>query len=203
MLFLMILKGKGIDAVFVTGDITASAIIGEFQKAREILDALSIPWWILIGKHFLDNCLFAYLQYVERPVVGNVVVHFLIRYRQSRHLAVHPHGQREFQPDRHARGRLLLRASIRRYSSWHRPAAAPAAAAAAAAAGNGKGEGEGEGEDAAVDLRHHLPLAHSDLREHGLWVPLLVPQLLRHLPHLRQGLQGAFSGLVLPKSRAA
>ena len=40
-----------VDGVFVTGDITASALTEEFQKARQILDALIVPWWILLGNH--------------------------------------------------------------------------------------------------------------------------------------------------------
>jgi hypothetical protein len=40
-----------LDGVFVTGDITASALLEEFQKAREILDALEMPWWPLFGNH--------------------------------------------------------------------------------------------------------------------------------------------------------
>lgn len=35
----------------MTGDITASALLEEFQKAREILDALTVPWWPLLGNH--------------------------------------------------------------------------------------------------------------------------------------------------------
>lgn len=40
-----------LDGVFVTGDITASALLEEFQKAREILDGLQMPWWPLLGNH--------------------------------------------------------------------------------------------------------------------------------------------------------
>ncbi len=40
-----------LDGVFITGDITASAILDEFKKAREILDALTMPWWPLFGNH--------------------------------------------------------------------------------------------------------------------------------------------------------
>lgn len=37
--------------VFVTGDLTASALYEEFFKCREILDQLIVPWWPLLGNH--------------------------------------------------------------------------------------------------------------------------------------------------------
>jgi hypothetical protein len=40
-----------IDAVFVSGDITSSAIYDEFSKAKEILSSLKAPWWPLLGNH--------------------------------------------------------------------------------------------------------------------------------------------------------
>ena len=41
---------KSIDAVFATGDLTASALSTEFQKFRDIMDGLQVPWWPLLGK---------------------------------------------------------------------------------------------------------------------------------------------------------
>lgn len=38
-------------AVFVTGDITSSALLVEFQKANEILSALTMPWFPVLGNH--------------------------------------------------------------------------------------------------------------------------------------------------------
>lgn len=40
-----------IDGVFITGDITSSALLEEFQKARDILDGLVMPWWPVLGNH--------------------------------------------------------------------------------------------------------------------------------------------------------
>jgi hypothetical protein len=40
-----------IDGVFVTGDITSSALRPEFDKVRELLDNLNKPWWPVLGNH--------------------------------------------------------------------------------------------------------------------------------------------------------
>lgn len=40
-----------IDAVFVTGDITSSALKEEFQKAKEVLDLLTVPYFPVLGNH--------------------------------------------------------------------------------------------------------------------------------------------------------
>ena len=40
-----------VDGVFITGDITGSALLEEFQMVREILNGLQMPWWPLLGNH--------------------------------------------------------------------------------------------------------------------------------------------------------
>ena len=40
-----------LDGVFVTGDLTSSALKEEFVKIREILDALEMPYWPVLGNH--------------------------------------------------------------------------------------------------------------------------------------------------------
>ena len=42
---------ESVDGVFVTGDITSSALREEFEKVRELLDSLKKPWWPLLGNH--------------------------------------------------------------------------------------------------------------------------------------------------------
>jgi len=39
------------DAVIITGDITSSALMPEFEKANEILSALKSPWFPVFGNH--------------------------------------------------------------------------------------------------------------------------------------------------------
>ena len=39
------------DAVFISGDITASALPEQFEKAHEILSAIHAPWFPLLGNH--------------------------------------------------------------------------------------------------------------------------------------------------------
>lgn len=39
-----------IDGVFATGDLTSSALTEEFQKFREIMNGLTVPWWPLLGE---------------------------------------------------------------------------------------------------------------------------------------------------------
>lgn len=39
------------DAVFISGDITASALPEQFEKAYEILSAIKAPWYPLLGNH--------------------------------------------------------------------------------------------------------------------------------------------------------
>ena len=46
---------KSIDGVFATGDLTASALNTEFQKFREIMNGLQVPWWPLLGKSLTRN----------------------------------------------------------------------------------------------------------------------------------------------------
>jgi hypothetical protein len=47
---------KNIDAVFATGDLTASALTEEFTVFRQIMDGLTMPWWPLLGRtvYFLN-----------------------------------------------------------------------------------------------------------------------------------------------------
>lgn len=40
-----------VDGVFVTGDITSSALYSEFKRVRELLDGLIKPWWPVLGNH--------------------------------------------------------------------------------------------------------------------------------------------------------
>jgi 3',5'-cyclic AMP phosphodiesterase CpdA len=40
-----------LDGVFVSGDITSSALREQFEKAREVLDDVQVPWWPLLGNH--------------------------------------------------------------------------------------------------------------------------------------------------------
>ena len=40
-----------LDGVFVTGDLTSSALKEEFVKIREILDGLDVPFWPVLGNH--------------------------------------------------------------------------------------------------------------------------------------------------------
>lgn len=42
---------NNIDAVFVSGDITSSALYSEFVKAEEILSKLNIPYFPILGNH--------------------------------------------------------------------------------------------------------------------------------------------------------
>lgn len=42
---------ENIDGVFVTGDITSSALYEEFAKVRELLNGLVHPWWPVLGNH--------------------------------------------------------------------------------------------------------------------------------------------------------
>jgi 3',5'-cyclic AMP phosphodiesterase CpdA len=44
-------KETPIDGVFVTGDLTSSALSEEFHKVRELLDTLDVLWWPLLGNH--------------------------------------------------------------------------------------------------------------------------------------------------------
>lgn len=45
------LNELGVDAVFATGDLTASALKEEFVRFREIMEDLKMPWWPLLGNH--------------------------------------------------------------------------------------------------------------------------------------------------------
>jgi 3',5'-cyclic AMP phosphodiesterase CpdA len=40
-----------LDGVFLTGDLTSSALLEEYQALRDLLDELTIPWWPLLGNH--------------------------------------------------------------------------------------------------------------------------------------------------------
>ena len=42
------------NAVFITGDITSSALMEEFLKAKEILSALQMPWFPVLGENKLN-----------------------------------------------------------------------------------------------------------------------------------------------------
>jgi len=41
----------GLDGVFLTGDLTSSALMEEYQALSDLLDELTIPWWPLLGNH--------------------------------------------------------------------------------------------------------------------------------------------------------
>ena len=40
-----------LDAVFLSGDLTSSALLEEFYTLRELLGELNVPWWPLLGNH--------------------------------------------------------------------------------------------------------------------------------------------------------
>jgi predicted MPP superfamily phosphohydrolase len=40
-----------LDGVFLTGDLTSSALMEEYQALSNLLDELTVPWWPLLGNH--------------------------------------------------------------------------------------------------------------------------------------------------------
>lgn len=41
----------GLKAIFITGDITSSGELSQYQKARQLLDGLIIPYFPVMGNH--------------------------------------------------------------------------------------------------------------------------------------------------------
>jgi 3',5'-cyclic AMP phosphodiesterase CpdA len=57
---------SSIDLIIITGDITGSAQLTQYQKANEILSALQVPWIPLIGNH--DTWPYTAIDEAETPI---------------------------------------------------------------------------------------------------------------------------------------
>jgi len=57
---------SSIDLIIITGDITGSAQLTQYQKANEILSALQVPWIPLIGNH--DTWPYTSIDEAETPI---------------------------------------------------------------------------------------------------------------------------------------